>query len=51
LETNVWIHKINIAIKLAIEENNKKIYKTNKELVPEGYHGYLDIFSGEKAHC
>jgi hypothetical protein len=50
METDVWIHKTNIAMELAIEENNKKIDKTDKELVPEEYHDYLDIFNEEKAH-
>jgi hypothetical protein len=50
LETNVWIHKTNIAIELAIEENKKKIEKTDKELVLEEYHKYIDIFNKEKAH-
>jgi hypothetical protein len=51
LETNVWIHKTNIAMKLAIEENSKKKDKTDEQLVPAKYHKYLDIFSKEKAHC
>src|ERR1700678_3681928 len=50
LETDVWIHKTNIATELAIEENSKKADKTDKELVPEEYHEYLDIFDEEKAH-
>jgi hypothetical protein len=50
LETNIWIHKMNIAMELAIEENNKKIDKMDKELVLAEYHNYLDIFSEEKAH-
>jgi hypothetical protein len=50
LETDIWIHKTNIAMELAIEENNKKIDKTDKELVPTEYHDYLDIFNKEKAH-
>jgi hypothetical protein len=50
LETDVWIHKTNIAMELAIEENSKKIKKTDKELVPEEYHKYLNIFNKEKAH-
>jgi hypothetical protein len=50
LETDVWIHKTNIAMELAIKENSKKIKKTDKELVPEEYHKYLDIFNKEKAH-
>jgi hypothetical protein len=50
LETDVWIQKTNIATELAIEENSKKIDKTDKQLVPAEYHEYLDIFSKEKAH-
>jgi hypothetical protein len=50
LETDVWIHKTNIAMELAIEENSKKQDKTDKQLVPAEYHKYLDIFSEEKAH-
>jgi hypothetical protein len=50
LETDVWIHKTNIATELAIEENSKKMDKTDEQLVPVEYHKYLDIFSEEKAH-
>ena len=50
LEETTWINKTNIATKLAIKENNKKEEKTDKELVPEEFHDYLDIFSEEKAH-
>jgi hypothetical protein len=50
LETDVWIHKTNIAMELAIEENSKKMDKTDEQLVPAKYHEYLDIFSKEKAH-
>jgi hypothetical protein len=50
LETDVWIQKTSIATELAIEENSKKIDKTNEQLVPVEYHEYLDIFSKEKAH-
>jgi hypothetical protein len=50
LETDVWIHKTNIAMELAIEENSKKQDKTDKQLVLAEYHEYLDIFSKEKAH-
>jgi Reverse transcriptase (RNA-dependent DNA polymerase)/Retroviral aspartyl protease len=50
LETDVWIHKTNIATELAIEENSKKLDKIDKQLVPAEYHEYLDIFSKEKAH-
>jgi Reverse transcriptase (RNA-dependent DNA polymerase) len=51
LETDVWIHKTNIATELAIEKNSKKIDKTDEQLVLTEYHKYLDIFSKEKAHC
>jgi Reverse transcriptase (RNA-dependent DNA polymerase) len=50
LKTDVWIHKTNITTELAIEENSKKTDKTDEQLVPAEYHGYLDIFSEEKAH-
>jgi hypothetical protein len=50
LKTDVWIQKTNIAMKLAIEENSKKMDKTDKQLVPAEYHKYLDIFSEEQAH-
>jgi hypothetical protein len=50
LETDVWIHKTNIATELAIKENSKKQDKTDEQLVPAEYHKYLDIFSEEKAH-
>jgi hypothetical protein len=50
LETDVWIHKTNIAMELAMEENSKKMDKTDEQLVPTEYHKYLDIFSEEKAH-
>jgi hypothetical protein len=51
LETDVWIHKTNIATELAIEENSKKTDKMDEQLVSAEYHEYLDIFSEEKAHC
>jgi hypothetical protein len=44
LETDVWIHKTNIATELAIEENSKKADKTDEQLVLAEYHEYLDIF-------
>ena len=50
LEETTWINKTNITTKLAIKENNKKEEKTDKELIPEEFHDYLDIFSEEKAH-
>ena len=45
LEDTTWINKTNIATELAIEENDKKEKKTDKELVPEKFHNYLDILS------
>jgi hypothetical protein len=41
LETDVWIHKTNIATELAIEENSKEQDKTDEQLVPAEYHKYL----------
>ena len=49
LDEEMEINKINIATELAIEDNQKKIEKTDKELIPKEYHKYLDIFSEEKA--
>jgi hypothetical protein len=49
LETDVWIHKTNMATELAIEENSKKLDKMDKQLVLVEYHKYLDIFS-ERRH-
>ena len=34
LEETTWMNKTNIVTKLAIEENNKKKEKTDKELIP-----------------
>jgi hypothetical protein len=51
LETDVWIHKTNIATELAIEENSKETDKMDKQLVLAEYHKYLDIFSEEEAYC
>jgi hypothetical protein len=50
LETDVWIHKTNIATELAIEKNIKKIDKMDKKLVLAEYYDYLDIFNEEKTH-
>jgi hypothetical protein len=49
LETDVWIHKTNIATELAIEKNSKKMDKMDEQLVPVEYHKYLDI-SAKKRH-
>jgi hypothetical protein len=37
-------------MELAMEENSKKMDKTDEQLVPAEYHKYLDIFSEENAH-
>ena len=50
LEETTWINETNVATKLAIKENDKKEEKTDKEIVPEEFHDYLDIFNKEKAH-
>ena len=50
LEETTWVNGTNVATKLAIKENDKKEENTDKELVPEEFHDYLDIFSEEKAH-
>ena len=49
MEEIIDINKINVATKLAIEENRKKEEKTDEEWVPKEYHEYLDVFSEEKA--
>ena len=50
LNKTTSINKINMATELAIKENSKKEEKTDKQLVLEEFHEYLDIFSKEKAH-
>ena len=45
-----WIRKTNVATQLATEENKKKQDKPIKELVPEEFHEYLDVFDEEKAN-
>ena len=51
LEDEVWINtKTNMATSLAAEANSKKPELTPKQLVPEEYHEYLDIFDEEKAN-
>ena len=37
-------------MELAIKENEKKVEKTAKEIVPEEYHEYLDVFDEVKAN-
>ena len=36
LETDVWIHKTNIATDLAIEANSKRTEQTDEEIYPQG---------------
>jgi hypothetical protein len=49
--TDIWINaKTNIAMELAIKENEKKIEQKIETLVPSEYHDFLDIFDEEKAN-
>ena len=51
LEDEVWINtRTNMATSLVAEANLKKPELTPKQLVPEEYHKYLDIFDEEKAN-
>ena len=51
LKDEVWINtKTNMATSLVAEVNSKKPELTPKQLVPEEYHEYLDIFDKEKAN-
>ena len=51
-EDEVWINtKTNMATSLVAEANSKKPELTPKQLVPEEYHEYLDVFDEEKANC
>ena len=50
-EDEVWINtKTNMATSLAAEANSKKPELTPKQLVPEEYHEYLDVFDEDKAN-
>ena len=49
MEESIQINKVTIATELAAKENQKKEEKIDKELIPQEYHEYLDIFSKEKA--
>ena len=45
MKTKVWINvKGNMATELAIKENEKEAKLTNKELVLDDLHKYLDVF-------
>src|SRR5271169_5168071 len=47
----IWINaKTNLAMDLAIEENLMKEDKSPREIVPQEYHEYLDVFDEEKAN-
>ena len=47
----IWInYKTNVAMELAIKENEKKEDKSVKEIVPTEYHEYLDVFDEDKAN-
>jgi RNase H-like domain found in reverse transcriptase/Reverse transcriptase (RNA-dependent DNA polymerase) len=48
LETDLWIHRTNVATELAMKENSKKAELMDEQLVPEEYHEYLDIFNETK---
>ena len=51
IEDEAWINtKMNMATSLAAEANSKKPELTPKQLVPEEYHEYLDVFDKEKAN-
>ena len=51
MKTKVWINaKGNMAMELAIKENEKKAELTNEELVPEDLHQFLDVFDENKAN-
>ena len=48
---NVWINaKENMAMELAIKENEKKAKLTNEELVLEDLYKFLDVFNKNKAN-
>ena len=50
-EDEIWINtKTNMATSLAAEANSKKPKLTPKQLIPEEYHEYLDVFDEEKAN-
>ena len=51
MKTKVWINaKGNMAMELAIKENEKKAEVTNEELVPEDLHEFLDVFDENKVN-
>ena len=51
MKTKVWINaKGNMAMELAIKENEKKADLTNEELIPEDLHEFLDVSDKNKAN-
>ena len=51
MKMKVWINaKENIAMELAIKENEKKAGLTNEELIPDDLHEFLDVFDKNKAN-
>ena len=51
MKTKVWINaKGNMAMELAIKENEKKAELTNEQLVLEDLHEFLDFFDKNKAN-
>jgi hypothetical protein len=51
MENKIWINsKDNLATRLAVEVNQKKLDLNPEQLVPSEYHEYLDIFDKDKAN-
>ena len=51
IKMKVWINaKGNMAMELAIKENEKKAKLTNEELIPEDLNKFLDVFDENKAN-
>ena len=51
MKMKVWINaKGNMAMELAIKENEKKAKLTNEQLVLEDLHEFLDVFDENKAN-
>jgi hypothetical protein len=51
MENKIWINsKDNLATRLAVEVNQKKLDLKPEQLVPPEYHKYLDIFDKDKAN-
>jgi hypothetical protein len=51
MENKIWINsKDNLATRLAVEVNQKKLDLNPEQLVPPEYHEYLDIFNKDRAN-